>query len=967
MRRSSTITLALLVSVAPAALRAGGPAWVAGSYYFDPAVVGQPVHWANGIVNYYVDQGPLNAQISNQQATAMVDSAASLWSTVSTAGVQLNNSGPLSEDVSSTNVFPGDTQFGSPTLASPADVAPSATNYPLAVIYDADGSVIDSLFGAGSSDPTSCQNNGVFAWLDNIRTNATSVHAVILLNGLCATSPNLVAMMQYELARAFGRILGLGYAQVNHLTADSNKPDAMFAWPIMDPLSGVCGGSGGTCIPDPGHLHYDDIAALNRLYPITTANLSQFPGKQITAANTISIRGNLAFRSGAGMQGVNVVARPLDANGNPLYEYTVSAVSGADFSGKRGNPITGWLDAYDDPLSMWGSSDTALQGSFDLSGIPLPPGVSAAGYQVSLEPINPLFMLAEAVGPYVDGSPAPSGTMPVFTLPDLAPGGAQNLTINIADSASGNLQDAIATPDAPRNLPPGGLWIGRLGQVGQTDWFALPVRAGHTFTVVTQALNESGAPTGTKALPVIGIWEGRNPVSAPASGWAPPLNAYATGATWLMVTPSADEIVRFGVADLRGDGRPDYTYNGWVLYADSIQPARLPLTGGPIVIHGMGFRPTDSVRIAGKKAIITSISPTEITAIAPAAASGITGSVDIEVDDLPMFNASAIISGGISYDSGSSDSLTLNNAPSGTVPIGVPIPFTVTALAPTLEPAGGVTVTYTVASGNASLGCGSTTCSVVSTGDGIAAMNITAPSAGSSLVIASLSNGASLQAHFTGGTPPTLAALTPMLSIAAGATVDWTAQALALNNGTPAPGQTVSWQTTSTIRTQGASTATTDPSGIAAKELTVGPLIKGQLTTSSACLNGTSQCVSFTALGARPEFAYVEPVSGTAQSLLAAGTPNQITLRVRDMNGNPMAAGTVTLYQALYAWTPPCSGHGRCAQPQLLATQTSTATSTLDGSVSFIPSSIPGLPTTMVGLAVTGSSSALTVNIEQHP
>jgi hypothetical protein len=75
----------------------------------------------------------------------------------------------------------------------------------------------------------------------------------------------------------------------------------------------------------------------------------------------------------------------------------------------------------------------------------------------------------------------------------------------------------------------------------------------------------------------------------------------------------------------------------------------------------------------------------------------------------------------------------------------------------------------------------------------------------------------------------------------------------------------------------------------------------------------------------------------------------------------------VTLYQALYAWAPPCPTHGRCTQAQLLAIQTSTATSTLDGSVSFIPAFIPGVPTTLVGLAVTGSSSALAVNIEQHP
>ena len=77
----------------------------------------------------------------------------------------------------------------------------------------------------------------------------------------------------------------------------------------------------------------------------------------------------------------------------------------------------------------------------------------------------------------------------------MSAGSSQTLTVTIDDSAAGNPQDAIASPDMPRaRLPPGGLWCGRLSQVGQTDWFAFPVRAGHTFTVVTQALNESGTP-----------------------------------------------------------------------------------------------------------------------------------------------------------------------------------------------------------------------------------------------------------------------------------------------------------------------------------------------------------------------------------------------------------------------------------------------------------------------------------------
>ena len=144
----------------------------------------------------------------------------------------------------------------------------------------------------------------------------------------------------------------------------------------MQPMSGDCGATGGACIPNPTALSYDDIAALNRIYPINPANVATFPTKQITANSTISIQGTVMFDSGYPMQGVNVVARPLDSNGNPLYQYTVTAVTGASFSGNHGNPVTGFTGSDGNPLSMWGSTDPSLQGSFDLSGIPLPPGLT---------------------------------------------------------------------------------------------------------------------------------------------------------------------------------------------------------------------------------------------------------------------------------------------------------------------------------------------------------------------------------------------------------------------------------------------------------------------------------------------------------------------------------------------------------------------------------------------------------------
>lgn len=961
--RSAFILFGVLAVILPIPAFAGGPRIVAGASYFDPAVKGVPVTWAGGQVNYFVDQGPLNASISNSQATAMVDAAASLWSAVPTAGAMLTRAGSLNEDVSGLNVVPGNN-----SLLQPSDVAPSAVQYPVAIIFDADGSVLDAVFGAYTSDPSNCQYHGVTAWLDGIESNATFSHAIIVLNGRCAVTSGQIAMMQFMLERAFGIVLGLGFSQVNYGALANGMLGGAEGWPVMQPESGACGPAGGICIPDPSVLRLDDIAQLNRLYPITADTLASFPGKVLTAANTVSLDGTLTFRAGSGMQGVNVVLRPLDANGNPMNEYAVTSVSGSYFSGKHGNAVTGYLDSSGTPLSRYGSDDPALQGYFDLRYIPLPPGFTTVNYQLSFENIDPIYIGASAVGPYSDGTPWFSGTLQTISVPGLTADAVQTLNLAIEDSATGSFVDPISTESAPRMLPPSGLWCGRLSQISQTDWFAFPIRGQRTFTIVTEALDENGQPSNHKAMPVLGVWDAFAPVGSSPAGASPGLNGNSPGETWLQVSSAGADVVRLGIADQRGDGRPDYAYNGWVLYADSVEPPRLPSSGGPIVIHGMGFHIVDTVSVGGQPAQVTSVSPNEITAIAPPAVPGVTGPVDVEVDDLPVYYALAIISGGLSYDAGTGDALTLITAPSNTVPSGLPLAFTVEAVSPTLAPAGGVTVTYTVASGTATLGCGKPSCQVSAGGDGLATMAVTAVDSTPSVVIAALTNGSSLQAHFSGGLAPVLAALTPTISIAAGATVAWPTQALVLSNGIPAGNQAVTWQTAASgIAALGSNTAISTSAGIASNTLTIGPLAEGQQAVSTACLNGTSQCVTFTATGARSAYTTLQPLSGTVQSVSVSATPASITMRLLDVNGNPVAGGLVTLYQSAYAWAPPCPAHGRCAQAQLVAAQTSSATSALDGTVAFSPASPPGVTVNVIGVAAAGNSSTVPISIEIHP
>ena len=136
----------------------------------------------------------------------------------------LKQGGELAEHVSSANVY-----FDGSEMVFPADV--SANNYqsiPIAVIYDTDGSVIDTLLGDGASDPSGCRDTGVVESVDSIGLEGTIHHAMLILNGRCVGStPQQMLQMQYQLERAFGRVIGVSWSQVNdNLFTGATPPTA---------------------------------------------------------------------------------------------------------------------------------------------------------------------------------------------------------------------------------------------------------------------------------------------------------------------------------------------------------------------------------------------------------------------------------------------------------------------------------------------------------------------------------------------------------------------------------------------------------------------------------------------------------------------------------------------------------------------------------------------------------------------
>ena len=513
--------------------RAGGPAYVAGVSYFNTGLAGQPITWPNGAITYFTDQGSLSPILAGPNADAFVADAFSRWTSISTAAVTANRGGQLAEDVSGANV----TRNADRTITMPADIQPSATATPVAVVYDADGAVTDALIGSGAS--ADCFTNAVFGGADAFSTDGHFAHALVILDGKCVKTLASLPDLKYRLVRVLGRVFGLGWSQLD-LNVITNSPpptsDDRAGMPVMHAQDLPSCVPISACYPNADQPKMDDRAALSRIYPVTDDNLPRCPGKQIFAENTARVHGTLYFTDTNGnpsqpMQGVNVVARRVDPDTHqPLGPYAASAVSGYLFSGNAGNAITGFTDALGQQYDRFGSKDTALEGFFDLAGLEIPDGHSET-YQISVEALDP--SLSQRVGPYAPTQVQPSGTVqPVFVT--ITPGLALEQNILMADSALDNGASAAATFASPRTMPRTGSWMGSLSSYGETDYFTLNAQVNRTMTVEITALDESGLVTTQKIQPVIGMWSLAAPEGTPPPAYTfSPFNSPTTGVTQL--------------------------------------------------------------------------------------------------------------------------------------------------------------------------------------------------------------------------------------------------------------------------------------------------------------------------------------------------------------------------------------------------------------------------------------------------
>jgi hypothetical protein len=883
--------IALLAIVLPMA-RAGGPKYIAGVSYFNSGLAGTPLTWSQGAITYYTDQGDLSPILPGPTADAFVASALSQWTSIPIADVVATHGGQLAENVSGANVYVNPDGI----ITMPADIEPSATGTPLGVVYDEDGTVTDALLGQGAGDPTECFYNAAYGGDDNLGISANFLHALVVINGNCAQASSQLPDVEYRLVRVLGRVLGLDWSQLNINVLTGNPPptsDDYAGFPVMhqtDPPNCI---PITLCFPNPFQPKIDDQAALSRLYP-TSGN------------NTTRIHGSVFFTTSSGhaaqsMQGVNVVARWVDpSTGLPSHAISASSVSGFQFCGNAGNTVTGFNDSSGQPLSQFGSSDTTLEGFFDLGGLQIPNGGTSAQFQLTVEGIDAFW--SYALEPYGPTQVEPSGQVsPILVDVSLGDDSEQDL---LMQSSALSLEDPfpLTTYQTPAAMPLGGDWKGSFNPYGDIDYFQFSGQGNRTLSVFVTALDETGAASESKSQPVIGMWAISDPEMPPAPANTPSaFNSSVFGMTMLNAQLTQTSGFRIGISDIRGDGRPDYRYLARILYGDQVNPARASVAGGTaLAVSGLGFQSNTRVTIGNVIAAPLAVSADQALITAPAMADGVQ---NIGLTDPPTL-ASSVLSGVLTYGAGPNDTLSLIAGANPRTPVGgqAPNPIQVQVLAPDGKtPVQGASIVFTSSPAAAFSACsGNGSCTVLSDQDGQASSFVTVLSASvmtitMQLAPASYSSPQQVQTTLVGSESALDIALVPQTtSIMLGATVNVSLTVRVLSNGLPLSGSSVNFQILKGSAELSASTVTTNSSGYASTVLEIASMA-GDVQVSACVGPGNSPCLSFFGTSVPASVLQLQGVAGNPQVVAAGQVLQPVVVRVTDSSvpPNPVIAASV--------------------------------------------------------------------------
>jgi Big-like domain-containing protein/ASPIC/UnbV protein/FG-GAP repeat protein/VCBS repeat protein/thrombospondin type 3 repeat protein len=481
--RTATFAALALVLAATSPGFGSGPRSVDGT--------GAPMRWNNALpITYNPDPGTLGT-LANAQADALVADAFSRWHAVAQARLDFAVGADLPQDVNAVGIPATNPAHWANYWRKDGDgISP--------VIYDADGSVIDDMFGSGARFDILGA-----AGLDTPTSlSATITEASIVINGAFldgvgppASPADSKSQLAFEstIVHEIGHFLNLDHSLVNHELAGDFDPDNDIYIPTMYPLTV----ENEEAIAS---LNPDDEAGAIALYPAAGA-----------PAATWSLAGGVS-KSGVPFQGAEIIVRKTD---DPLM-HAYEAITGARFFPCN---VGGACHPCEANPSCTGGNPAA-QGAYTIAGM-VPGNYTACVEQldrrISLDHgtfIGPLatppvlpgpeecYDIGESADPAVDDPDTAS------VLSQAAGSSATGIDILLDDFVASDAFEPNDTLADAKDLP--GLvalqprdTIGAILGTGDLDFYKVNVVTGHTYRIDVDA-----AEIGSTLDPVLGLFDG---------------------------------------------------------------------------------------------------------------------------------------------------------------------------------------------------------------------------------------------------------------------------------------------------------------------------------------------------------------------------------------------------------------------------------------------------------------------------
>ena len=338
----------------------------------------------------------------------------------------------------------------------------------------------------------------------------------------------------------------------------------------------------------------------------------------------------------------------------------------------------------------------------------------------------------------------------------------------------------------------------------------------------------------------------------------------------------------------------------------SVVPARISVSGGPITLQGAGFAAGLTSSIGTTAATPLAVSTGVMTVAGPAHADGVQ---DISVSD-PVSGAATTMTGAITYGAAASDSIILVGGANPPTPVGTQAAnaMSVRVLAADgVSPISGATVGWSSNSGVQFSACGgATACSVITDQEGNAASWVTPSLNGVATITATLAPGVYSPSKLVNTTLSAtqswsdIGPSTPYVYVSQGATASIPLTARVVSNGTPRNNTQVNFEIMGGSATLSAGSAQSNSNGYATVTLSVTGI--ADLVQASACVAPDNMpCATFYVNPVPLAQLKLQQVSGAGQ--ISTGQAFQpIVVRVTDSSSPPnnVVAAPVTFLTTVF-------------------------------------------------------------------